>query len=779
MKKLLYLVSILFCNVLFASETTELGPIASKVKQLQNSKINFESVLFLTKTQISDSDAEKVARTTRNATFLNFNATSASTFLKTAPQYLKMSLPINNVEKEVLLYEAEIFAPDFSVVTSESNGEAVEYTGGKHYRGVINGDDNSLVAISFFENEIMGLVATNEGNYVIGKLDNNDQSTHIIYNDKDMNITPENECATIDDNESAPDPHDNNMMEKTVKCVRFYWEVNYSIYQNKGSVLNATNYVTGLFNQSAIIYTNDGISTTLSEVFVWSSVSPYTSNTTSGLLSQFQSNRNSFNGDLGHLLGYAGGGGVAAGFSGLCASNLDNSMCYSAINSTYNNVPTYSWSVNVVAHEQGHLLGSRHTHACVWNGNNTAIDNCGPSQGYGYEGSCSNAPTPVGGGTIMSYCHLTNGGINFNQGFGTQPKNLIVNNIESKACLTSCGGSGCIDALEPNNTFETAASISVNTNLAAEIVDATDIDFYSFTLSSISDLNISLSNLPEDYDMSLYNSSGTIIASSTNGGTTNESILLGNAAIGTYKLEILGIGGVSSSTICYSLFAGSTISLCTDNYESNNTTQTAKLIGANGSINGVISSATDIDWFKFKNTTAARNIKVTLSNLPEDYDMAFYKGNTLLGESVNGGTIDEVIVYNTTVVSTYKVRITGFSGVFNSSCYSLTTQISSGTFAPGLNNISIEEQASDFNEFSVFPNPANNALQFNIPANEFETTTINIIDKIGRVVENFEQSSSNVNNIILLNVQHFASGMYFIQMVQGDQSTLTKQVISH
>jgi hypothetical protein len=71
-----------------------------------------------------------------------------------------------------------------------------------------------------------------------------------------------------------------------------------------------------------------------------------------------------------------------------------------------------------VAHEMGHSFGSRHTHACVWNGNNTAIDGCGPAAGYGYEGSCSGAPIPSIGGTIMSYCHLTSTGINFNNGFG-------------------------------------------------------------------------------------------------------------------------------------------------------------------------------------------------------------------------------------------------------------------------------------------------------------------------------------------------------------------------
>jgi hypothetical protein len=96
-------------------------------------------------------------------------------------------------------------------------------------------------------------------------------------------------------------------------------------------------------------------------------------------------------------------------------------------------VPTYSWSVMVVAHEFGHLFGSRHTHACVWNGNNTAIDGCAGAT----EGGCSLPGNPSGGGTIMSYCHL-NVGINFSLGFGPQPANVIVSNVNNASCLGNC-----------------------------------------------------------------------------------------------------------------------------------------------------------------------------------------------------------------------------------------------------------------------------------------------------------------------------------------------------
>ena len=101
--------------------------------------------------------------------------------------------------------------------------------------------------------------------------------------------------------------------------------------------------------------------------------------------------RTSFNGDLAHLLDYANYGGVAW-LTSLCGSTSSR-MAYSGIDASFNHVPTYSWSVEVVSHETGHNMGSSHTHACVWNGDNTAIDGCGPAAGY-TEGSCPAAPVP-------------------------------------------------------------------------------------------------------------------------------------------------------------------------------------------------------------------------------------------------------------------------------------------------------------------------------------------------------------------------------------------------
>ena len=61
-----------------------------------------------------------------------------------------------------------------------------------------------------------------------------------------------------------------------------------------------------------ILYANYGIEVTASEIFIWNTPSPYTGPNSGNFLDQFRNAKNGvYNGDLAHLLGHGGGGGVA------------------------------------------------------------------------------------------------------------------------------------------------------------------------------------------------------------------------------------------------------------------------------------------------------------------------------------------------------------------------------------------------------------------------------------------------------------------------------------
>ncbi|MBP6310696.1 MAG: hypothetical protein KA408_00385 [Flavobacteriales bacterium] len=376
-----------------------------------------------------------------DAAFLVASGTTLAGMLAQPPEQLTLEIPTAEGMIELDLVRADIYSPGFSLVTASADAP-VAHTPGAHYRGIIAGQPSTLAAISIFPDEMMGFVSDATGNHVLGKLEGGTDE-HIYYNDRDLIDPPVFECHTSDEGDVRPErPPTGQDQARTVRCVDLYWEVDHDIFLDKGGITNTTNYITGLFNQHATLFDNDGISVQLSELFVWDLPSPYTGNSSQALLNQFQAFNNGFNGDVGHLLDYTNDGGRAF-LDGLCSSNQEYSLGYSGIHSSFSGVPAYSFSVMVVTHEEGHVLGSPHTHACVWNGNNTAIDGCGPAGGFPYEGTCGGAPIPADGGTVMSYCHLTPVGINFNNGFGPQPATLIISNVDAAPCVGACGSAGC------------------------------------------------------------------------------------------------------------------------------------------------------------------------------------------------------------------------------------------------------------------------------------------------------------------------------------------------
>jgi len=386
---------------------------------------------------------------------LNTDAAIVSNLYQSSPDILELAIPIDKGQQlTVELKRVDIFTPNFKVTLASENSE-VNPNLGIHYRGKVANDENSTVSISVFNNEISGSISTGkDGNLILGKLKGQNWSTeHIIYNDKFIFQENNFDCETEDDGMGYKGK-DLELTEKSDlagDCIRLFIEVDNDIFKDFGGLNPTVAHVTALMNQVISLYANEGITAQISELKVWNTISPYYGLTSKAMLSSYQSNSGTFNGDLAQLLSYKGSGGKAAGFSGICNSNPDESKAVSRINSTFNNVPTYSWSVMVITHEFGHLWGSRHTHACIWNSNNkTQIDDCGNlwafNNGKLPEGNkcfdSSNPIIPSSGGTIMSYCHLQSVGINFNLGFGPQPGNIIRSSVANASCTGPCDSCG-------------------------------------------------------------------------------------------------------------------------------------------------------------------------------------------------------------------------------------------------------------------------------------------------------------------------------------------------
>ncbi|MEL7159121.1 MAG: M12 family metallo-peptidase, partial [Bacteroidota bacterium] len=363
-----------------------------------------------------------------------------------APETLRLALPGGQFgDFELELERARVLTDDFTLLTGDSPAEPIAHSAAAHYRGKVVGDAHSTVAFSLLDDAVIAAIQTERGSFILGRAQDGKGKAldrHVLYREQDLLVAHEFDCHT----ESTPlSKEDRKLMQriaagefgrtKSNNCVRVYIELDDNLVTQKGGVTQAVTYMESLWNMVATLYQNEGIDTKISQIFAWTPTSPmpYTD------LFGFTNGRQSFNGDLAHLVTTSGPTGGRAWINALCANT--NRHAYSRIETTFQPVPTYSWSVMVLAHEMGHNLGSRHTHDCVWGpDNDSPIDGCA----FNSNSSCPQGPIPSGGGTIMSYCHLLgNVGINFNLGFGPEPGNVIRASVANATCLSSCTTSGC------------------------------------------------------------------------------------------------------------------------------------------------------------------------------------------------------------------------------------------------------------------------------------------------------------------------------------------------
>ena len=366
--------------------------------------------------------------------FYQVNIFELSKKLNTSEK-IELEIPVGSRDKIIQLKKTNILTPDYRLYTASGKtlNTARKYS---FYAGEVVGMANSKVSLIYYENQLSISIFDDDGNFEIHK--EGELYAGHFNKDRKEPFDLDWECQVVESSNSKSGTSDTNTRQNmSPECVTVFLELDHNMYNKKGAnVANTEAWAMTLFSQVAILYIEHNVPLNISGIQVWDTVDPYVSATnTSGALNLFRNavhNNPNFNGRLAHLLsGRSLGGGIAY-LNSLCSNSL-NVAVSANLSGGSTPYPSYSWNVMVVAHEIGHNMGSNHTQACVWNGNNTAIDGCGS-----IEGSCpdpGNPPNNVGG-TIMSYCHLTSSGINFNNGFGPQPGALIEEKFLYASCTT-------------------------------------------------------------------------------------------------------------------------------------------------------------------------------------------------------------------------------------------------------------------------------------------------------------------------------------------------------
>ncbi len=425
--------------------------IYDEIQQVKQSGLHPEKIQVFHSSKLRSTPAALYSYV-KNATLLEVNRNAIRRIISKAPEFISMEIPgTNNTGTyHIELIKSSVLMPDFQVLDAEN--QSVQYQAGVYYHGIIRGDKNSIVAISFFEDDIIGVMSPEQGNLVIGKWKQEDgQESYLIYNERELLLPPLNRCG-VDESFEERFPFNEIIPEelpvaKECKTVAVYLEADYNTYQKKGrSTTAVSNFITGLYNVVSTLYANEGINTKIKKLKIWSKRDPYSYGSSRAALNSFGGRiGNNFDGDLAHLLSLSSNNlGGLAWVDVLCQNA--RRYAFSNIGAGYTGFPTYSWSVEVITHEMGHNLGSPHTHRCAWGPHhNQALDNC-----HATEGGCPRGPAPRNGGTIMSYCHLTRYGINFRNGFGPEPGDLIRDRVRGATCL----GTAFVASVKPQGSID-------------------------------------------------------------------------------------------------------------------------------------------------------------------------------------------------------------------------------------------------------------------------------------------------------------------------------------
>lgn len=460
----------------------------------------------------------------------------------------------------------------------------------------------------------------------------------------------------------------------------------------------------------------------------------------------------------GGLLGYAQFPGGAASTDGVV-------VLYSSVGSLTQPGTAVPYQYGrTLTHEVGHWLNCYH----IWGDDGTACTGSDlvadtPNQGSENYGcptfphvSCSNGPN---GDMFMNYMDYTDDGCMnvFTAGQKSRMQALFATGGARVSITSSLGcqppTSSCNAPSGLNASSITSSSATLGWNAVSGAVS---------------------------YNIQYKISSGSTWATLTS--TTNSKAISGLLASTSYDFQVQTVcSGGSSSYSAASSFT--TLSSgggggCVETYEPNNTTGTAKAVSTEVDISSQISSSSDLDWYSFVNTSAKKNIKITLTNLPGDYDIKLYKSNgTNVATSQNGGTADETIIYNTTKVATYKIQVYGYAGAYSTtSCYTMHIYTSSSSFRTFEGT---QQDLAATADLQLYPNPANSNMTLQYSSINKGDVQVNVYNLVGqRVYSNTEFALEGDNNFYL-DVSRLTNGNYIAEVVSNGTSLHRQFVVAH
>ncbi len=213
---------------------------------------------------------------------------------------------------------------------------------------------------------------------------------------------------------------------------------------------------------------------------------------------------------------------------------------------------------------------------------------------------------------------------------------------------------------------------------------------------------------------------------------------------------------------------------CPDGFEPNDNFATATQLKFRNSVEithyAPIQVKSDKDYYFFKSPDGMFNLKITLSDLPFDYNLFIYDSlQNQIGKSVNSGLISESVVVNNSYTGKYYVLVKSSSGSFGNVCYTLKVSASALAFR--------QKEQSALGTLSIFPNPADRFTDLQFDCKNSGKYQIAICDLQGKNIVAMEQQLNEGVQSISLPIAPLSSGTYLVKLTGKGMNDFVKLII--